>query len=217
MTLGQKIRQARQDRGITQKELAEQIDKSYSSVQKYELDLAVPPISVIEDIAEALEVSSFYFLKGSGAESFASKPLPRSIGERLKIIRTDRQFTQQQLAEYADLSVSSVQLYESGRRTPSSEALHRLAQALECEEEELTNPEWPIEFTAPHNMESLFYNALVSPDERAMLSVFQRLNEVGQKKAIQRVEELAEIPRYQAKPATEATKSSSEGKDTPEE
>lgn len=216
MTLGEKIRQARQDKRMTQKELASQIGKSFSSVQKYEMDLATPPVTVIEKIAEVLEVNSFYFLKESKFGLAALKPPPRSFAERLRIIRMDRQYTQEQLAQYTDLSVNSIRLYESGKQTPSPNALRQLSQALECEEEELTNPECPIGFTSTYNINALLYSACVSSDERKLLDVFKQLNQSGQQRAIERVEELAEIPKYQrtAPPApAEAVPTPPEGKD----
>lgn len=57
MSLGENIKNARKQKGITQKELSEKIGKGFSTVQKYEIDVIVPPISIINKIAEVLEVS----------------------------------------------------------------------------------------------------------------------------------------------------------------
>lgn len=57
MNIGENIKAARKSKGITQKELAEKIGKSFSVVQKYELGLTVPPLDVIELISSVLEVS----------------------------------------------------------------------------------------------------------------------------------------------------------------
>ena len=56
MTLGERIKAARKEKGITQKELADLINKGFSTVQKYEIDVIEPPISVLEKIAKALEI-----------------------------------------------------------------------------------------------------------------------------------------------------------------
>lgn len=60
MTLGQKIKQIRKGRKITQKQLATQIGRSFSSIQKYEMDLAIPPIDTLKKIASTLDVTVDY-------------------------------------------------------------------------------------------------------------------------------------------------------------
>lgn len=145
MTLGQKIRQARQSRKITQKELAAQIGKSFSSVQKYEMDLATPPLETIEKIALSLGVPFLAF-----------------IDDGVKRL---------------DIDESSVSFNAS------------------------------LPFDDDDTLERL----------REIKFLLRRLNESGRDKAVERVEELTEIPRYQAKPTAEATSPTPERKGTPEE
>lgn len=59
MSIGENIKKFRKAARITQKELARRINKSYSSVQKYELDLANPSLDVIRDIAVVCGVDSW--------------------------------------------------------------------------------------------------------------------------------------------------------------
>ena len=59
MSIGENIKKFRKAARITQKELAQRINKSYSSVQKYELDLANPSLDVIRDIAAVCGVDSW--------------------------------------------------------------------------------------------------------------------------------------------------------------
>lgn len=56
MCVASNIQQARKAAKLTQAQLAEKIGKGFSTVQKYELGLANPPIDVLRKIAEALEV-----------------------------------------------------------------------------------------------------------------------------------------------------------------
>lgn len=56
MNISNKIKSARKDAKLTQKELAKEIHKSVSAVQKYELGLATPPIDVLKDISVALNI-----------------------------------------------------------------------------------------------------------------------------------------------------------------
>ncbi len=55
MSIATQIKAARKASNITQKELAQKINKSFSTVQKYELGLATPPTDVLKDIASALD------------------------------------------------------------------------------------------------------------------------------------------------------------------
>lgn len=58
-TVGENIRRIRIQRGITQRDLASLIGKSYSSIQKYEMDLATPPLTVVKKLAEVLDVDKY--------------------------------------------------------------------------------------------------------------------------------------------------------------
>ena len=53
------------------------------------------------------------------------------VGTRIKELRSRRKWTQEQLAEYADLHVSYVIALEKGRKNASLEVLYRIARAFE--------------------------------------------------------------------------------------
>ena len=55
--LGSRLKQLRQKRGITQKDLALRINKSISAISSYESNAQLPPLDVIRDIALVLHVS----------------------------------------------------------------------------------------------------------------------------------------------------------------
>lgn len=52
------------------------------------------------------------------------------FNDRLKTLRDDRGFTQRQLAEVLNITVSSVSHYENGSRQPGIEVLIRMADVL---------------------------------------------------------------------------------------
>ena len=64
MNIGDRMKIARKKKNMTQKQLAEKINKAFSSVQKYELGITLPPIDTIEDIADALDTTPVYLLGG---------------------------------------------------------------------------------------------------------------------------------------------------------
>lgn len=49
------------------------------------------------------------------------------LGERLKLLRTERNLGQNALAKLLDVSNASISLWETGKQLPSSEAVFKLA------------------------------------------------------------------------------------------
>lgn len=154
-----------------------------------------------------------------------------SIGENIKRIRKWQGLTQAELASKAGMSTMSIRRYESGYREPTFETVELIARVLDVNLDELIGNRSLKSETGGfarvlsdyETSEFLIENGGVvldlMPDElriRLQKSLL-RLNEAGKNEAVKRVEELAEIPRYQAKRAAEATDTPSEGKDTPEE
>lgn len=68
MSIGENIRKARKYRELTQKQLAEMIDKKEITVRRYEKGDIIPPISVIKDIAESLMISTSDLLPVTGKD-----------------------------------------------------------------------------------------------------------------------------------------------------
>ena len=62
LSVGQKIKQLRKERGFTQMDLAERINVSYQQVQKYEKGDTNLSVQRLSDIAGALEVPITIFL-----------------------------------------------------------------------------------------------------------------------------------------------------------
>ena len=65
MNLGAKIKTLREERGLTQVELAKLSDTSRASIQLYEADKVNIPVKNLEKIANALSVGSDYFLSSN--------------------------------------------------------------------------------------------------------------------------------------------------------
>lgn len=64
--LGKRIKQLRKEKGLTQKELANQIGSSHAQLNKYESGLNTPPLDRLLLLAEVLETSVDYLLAGHG-------------------------------------------------------------------------------------------------------------------------------------------------------
>lgn len=62
MTLGEKIKSVRKEKGWSQEKLGQMINIAKSVVWKYEKDEAVPSAEVIKRVAQAFSVSTDYLL-----------------------------------------------------------------------------------------------------------------------------------------------------------
>lgn len=65
MSLGNKIKKTRTEKGLTQKELAIQSMIPQKNLSTYENDLVMPAADTLKKIAEALSVTTDYLLGGS--------------------------------------------------------------------------------------------------------------------------------------------------------
>lgn len=64
MHIGVNIKKLRKERGLTQKELSEKINKSTIAVRKYEANDTTPPIDVLRNIADVLDLTVQELLTG---------------------------------------------------------------------------------------------------------------------------------------------------------
>ena len=58
MTIAERIRLIRQQRKLSQTELAEKSNVNIKSLSRYELGSSVPPADVLKNLADALDVSA---------------------------------------------------------------------------------------------------------------------------------------------------------------
>lgn len=139
-----------------------------------------------------------------------------TTGQRIKEARKKAGMTQSELAQKLNIPFQSVSQWERDIRNPKYETLLRIADALGVTYFDLL----PVsgfdlsDYFPEQNNESRESSA-----RRAhIIDAYERLNSVGQKEAVKRVEELTEIPRYQAgspaQAAGDAPPPSPEGKDT---
>lgn len=148
-----------------------------------------------------------------------------TTGQRIKAERRAKGLTQEELGQKLGISGAAIAQYETEKRRPKLETLAKIAKALEIDirnlDDNLANEvsfesylfpdlNLPHEKTVFH-----FYGRKVSETSVVddgvelkapidtpighLLYSFTQLNDEGQLKAVERVIELAEIPRYQRK------------------
>lgn len=135
------------------------------------------------------------------------------VGEKIKNARQIKGMSQEALARAIGSTKSTISKYELGHREPSLDTIQRIADALRVDLLDLVTPtRGQIYFDkvlkaaeegkkrglrVVWNGDGLF---LTQPDkEQKILFAFDKLNDDGQSVAVERVEELTEIPKYQKK------------------
>lgn len=133
-----------------------------------------------------------------------------SYGQNIKAARKKRGLTQDQLAKKCDLATITIQQYELEKREPRTEYLERIAGALNISLSDLTN--LSIEYDQKGEIKSMSgyaedLKAIIgedrsieetdsAKDKENICKLFNMLNSAGRQKALERVQELTEIPRY---------------------
>lgn len=122
-----------------------------------------------------------------------------TTGQYIKAARIAAGLTQKQLADKLGISYVNISQLENGRskRGPTLETLNKIAAVLGISVSALTPPlnYWVDEDGAEH-MELM---EEITQSQEIILKAFSRLNYLGQQRAIDYVEELTEIPKYQKK------------------
>lgn len=120
------------------------------------------------------------------------------FNERLRAIRKEKGLTQAELAEKAGIAVNSVRLYEAGARLPKLDTIARMAVAMGLTANDLMAGQWG-------KFDGIFLSdeEFQQDDREAQLIYhFRTLNDNGQTVAVERVQELAQIPAYQRRADT---------------
>lgn len=106
--------------------------------------------------------------------------------------------TQKELADKCGMADSAIRKYESGKVIPKIETRKRIATALNITTSDLMSP---LELMSENFSESLnkaveMIKISAEKDNR-LLAAYHSMNDKGQEKALDVVEDLAQIPAYQ--------------------
>nr|WP_288690631.1 helix-turn-helix transcriptional regulator [uncultured Anaerotignum sp.] len=175
-TVGKKIRFARKQRGLTQKELGNLCGIDEANIRKYELEKQKPRLETLEKIALALEIDTGYFGKIHSTTDITFFDKTKTLKERnaafqdvvIDIIENQTDWVEQAL------------LWTKKRKTILKIDMPLFFKALN----EYTNEEYEENYY--HIIQELIY-------------CFESLNTEGQKKLFSRISELLEMPKYTKK------------------
>lgn len=115
-----------------------------------------------------------------------------TLGERIKAARIRSGMTQEQLAAVLNTTKAAVSRYEAGKREPHLEQLSKIAKATNTYVSELVDPGYWTR-VPDYEKEASFSN---NPQQVILCALFEQLNEAGQQKAIERLEDLLEVAKY---------------------
>ena len=74
MTYGERIKQGREEQGLTQEQLAESLDVSRQAVSKWEMDLSRPARGKLARLSEVLEIPEGTWAAIDAEQAAASRP-----------------------------------------------------------------------------------------------------------------------------------------------
>jgi len=84
--LGSRLKAIRIRQGLTQRELAEKVNKSVSAISSYETNAQLPPLDVLESIALTLHVSLDYLVGIAPSNSFSTQNLTQTQKELVALL-----------------------------------------------------------------------------------------------------------------------------------
>lgn len=139
------------------------------------------------------------------------------VGARIRRARQQRGATLQEIADKTGISMYLLSRYENGQRPIRVEQLASIAQVLDVPVEDLVvgglqsdanasgNPS-SVDQTTPEDCAPRFEARQEQDAEFSMLTeYFDRLNAVGRREAVKRVEEMTHLPRYQRRDPEQTT------------
>lgn len=134
-----------------------------------------------------------------------------TVGERIRKIRQEKGLSQKELGKRLNVSQQMIGQYENSNETLKPITLQKIASALQISINDLLENNFedsPVyraykknnaldsDLFLDYKNHTLTQGINWEPIDIKMIQTFKTLNEAGQAKAIERVEELTEIPRY---------------------
>lgn len=193
MTIGQRIKEIRKQRGLTQQEVGKRIGVTASFIGQYENGARFPKFETLKKIAAALNVDVYTLDPTLSGDSLKLDSLPEEVRSLIeKGVDGDLSIAE---------AVASYWFLDSKTKESIKEQVDRMINHLNAASQE------PIELSA-QQFEGI---------RKRLNAAFDLLSPRGKLVAVERVEELAKIPQYQAQQAAEPAKPTPKEKDTPEE
>lgn len=129
-----------------------------------------------------------------------------SIGDNIKKLRKEKNYTQKQLAEMSGIATITLQQYELGKRTPQTEQLIKLSSALQVDINSLLEDSDSPMLKAMKSSNSplyedykkylLYHSVELENIDIEFINDFHKLNSTGQKRLLDYLSDLLKIEEY---------------------
>lgn len=218
-SVGQRIKGIRISKGITQADLANALDTTTAAISRYELGKRELRFAQVQTIAELLGVSVFE-LYGFPSEQQIQMENSQKI---LSLIEKQIQNNQEGSPDETAVRVNEglrLAAEEIGKELQTKIKLAAVAHKAQVQASLITqsdeakgpaespqaDPATKLQNKRVDDLVSMFTAYPRDAQNRILdvVSTFGKLNSVGQKRAVGRIKELAELPRYQAQQEGEA-------------
>ena len=183
-----KVKALRIKNGLSQEELAAKVNIPVSLYSEYENGNSDIDESILVNIFEALnEVPDGFAMENGGLGI-------RLVGGNIHSQRENLKITMKQLSVETGIPVDVLESFEEETLYPSQQDLEIIAVILKTSADALLGAPGCI---LPDKRTTIFTIASKTDKyERNLLEEFRKLNKVGKKVAIERVQELSEVPKY---------------------
>lgn len=121
---GEQIRALREERGYTLQDLARRANLSLSYLSEIERGSKRPSLKTIDKLACALNVAKTQLIEGDITDTGLS------LGDKIRLMRSEKNMSLQELAGTAGISLSYLSEIERGTVYPALNTLKRIAEGL---------------------------------------------------------------------------------------
>lgn len=166
MKFGEQLRTLRNSQKMTQKELANMLGISPSTIGMYEQNRRIPDIKTLTQIASIFEVSLDTLLTNNIEQN-------KSIGNFIRHLRVRHNLSQEDFGKLFGTNKSEIAAYENNIRTPDNHILQLICDYFGIDIDKL-NERFTLQTTNQPEA------AALSERERDLLFTFRQLNKDNQ-------------------------------------
>lgn len=191
MNIGERIKERRNEIGLSVEDVAKKLNKNRATIYRYESnEIENLPISILEPLSKILQTTPSYLMGWEDDELPTSQNM-KNIMNRIQARRLELKLSYQDLAAKTNMSKSTLQRYETGSiKNMPVDKLGIIANALEV------SPIWLLGlYEEEHPFEK--NNSSYSEEEKNHIEDLRKLNDMGKKKVITYTKDLIEMPKYQ--------------------
>lgn len=184
-----KLKMLRQERGLSQQSLADEVGMSKSSINMYERGEREPGIETVKRIADFFNVDVDYLFGVSDIRKrrgfkFGAR-IYQNTAQNIQHHREEANLTQKQFADLLGVDESAVVELESGKNPLEKEMLYKICDVLRLiprniepiDDEEFTEDE---EYLISRREKNAPGEIVLTEDEKMLLNLFRRVPEQNQ-------------------------------------